>query len=179
MSQSSEDFVIYVPYCRVCEQKVYFLSSDFSCSKCKSDLNEEMSENKVSNRSTVETELEIKNFNICSICLEINKIEDKNTKRLECGHYFHKQCVDPWLEKRKTCPLCRVSSTESSKMINSQVPNRRSCLVYCANHLKYRVLMRRESALRRQKSRNNLYISRRIKERKNFCSDPDSFWLSH
>ena len=29
-------------------------------------------------------------------------------KKLRCGHYFHCECIDPWLLKNKAvCPVCR------------------------------------------------------------------------
>jgi hypothetical protein len=42
----------------------------------------------------------------CSICYQ-----DDNTivRRLKCGHEFHLECIDHWLSKKKSCPICRKS----------------------------------------------------------------------
>ncbi|KFK37262.1 hypothetical protein AALP_AA4G234700 [Arabis alpina] len=43
----------------------------------------------------------------CSICL-LNATEGEIMRRLTvCGHCFHGDCIDPWIEKKSTCPLCR------------------------------------------------------------------------
>ena len=38
----------------------------------------------------------------CPICYEL--CPDYTTK---CGHKFHKECLDMWLDKHYTCPMCR------------------------------------------------------------------------
>ncbi|KAK1297366.1 RING-H2 finger protein ATL5 [Acorus calamus] len=45
----------------------------------------------------------------CSICLD--EYEEKELVRVlpECGHYFHLPCIDVWLQKQSTCPICRLS----------------------------------------------------------------------
>lgn len=56
----------------------------------------------------------------CSICLEpwstfVTKTHDSRFHRikicsyvlLECGHIFHTDCLEPWLEVNQTCPNCR------------------------------------------------------------------------
>jgi len=47
------------------------------------------------------------NFSLeCSICLaEFENNED--LRRLPCNHFFHKNCVDTWLQENGTCPMCR------------------------------------------------------------------------
>jgi hypothetical protein len=49
----------------------------------------------------------------CAVCIE-DLAEDDTYRRLPCGHFFHPQCVDPWLENNVTCPMCNVSLIESS-----------------------------------------------------------------
>ncbi|XP_065857364.1 RING-H2 finger protein ATL70-like [Euphorbia lathyris] len=45
----------------------------------------------------------------CSICLADYKNSDMLRLLPECGHLFHLKCVDPWLRKHPTCPVCRTS----------------------------------------------------------------------
>ena len=47
-----------------------------------------------------------KSIDFCSICQD--EI-DKNTiiRRMNCGHKFHQECADKWLETNAKCPLCR------------------------------------------------------------------------
>jgi len=42
----------------------------------------------------------------CSICIDTFKTRNK-VRKLDCGHVFHKKCIDSWFDKAKTCPLCR------------------------------------------------------------------------
>ena len=42
----------------------------------------------------------------CLICL--GWLEDKEEIRnLKCKHLFHRHCIDNWLSKNKTCPICK------------------------------------------------------------------------
>mgnify|MGYP001166723081 CR=1 FL=1 len=44
--------------------------------------------------------------NICSVCLD--EFKDGDTiKKLNCNHIFHKDCLEPWLNNNRNCPLCR------------------------------------------------------------------------
>ena len=42
----------------------------------------------------------------CSVCLEEFQIGDV-IRNLPCTHPFHKDCVDKWLYKKHSCPLCK------------------------------------------------------------------------
>ena len=42
----------------------------------------------------------------CPICTETFEHMEPATK-LPCGHYFHRDCVVPWLKMHSTCPSCR------------------------------------------------------------------------
>ncbi|KAL3850890.1 hypothetical protein ACJIZ3_012772 [Penstemon smallii] len=58
---------------------------------------------------------------MCSICLMEFEKEDFVNKLPRCGHVFHMECMEKWLDTCKfTCPICR-----SSLMFN--VPSGRPC----------------------------------------------------
>ncbi|XP_058104765.1 putative RING-H2 finger protein ATL35 [Magnolia sinica] len=57
----------------------------------------------------------------CSICL--GEYQEKEILRImpTCGHTFHLTCIDTWLHKQSTCPVCRLSlqdSVEAKHMIS-------------------------------------------------------------
>lgn len=41
----------------------------------------------------------------CSICHDNFK---ENAFKLSCGHYFHYDCLKNWIDKKNSCPLCRL-----------------------------------------------------------------------
>ena len=51
----------------------------------------------------------IKEFenNECIICLECMSVNEK-IKILDCGHMYHYDCINKWIEKKGeiNCPLC-------------------------------------------------------------------------
>ncbi|KAJ1957047.1 hypothetical protein EC988_001036 [Linderina pennispora] len=45
----------------------------------------------------------------CAVCLEDFRAGEQ-VRRLACRHYFHLQCIDPWLTAQAaTCPLCNYN----------------------------------------------------------------------
>ena len=49
-----------------------------------------------------------KRDNECSICYN-NYNKNEIASQLNCGHYYHTQCIFRWIETSTTCPLCRHS----------------------------------------------------------------------
>ncbi|GBN97148.1 hypothetical protein AVEN_162876-1 [Araneus ventricosus] len=43
----------------------------------------------------------------CCVCLDTTRC--RKMKPLRCSHSFHERCINSWLERNKTCPLCRMS----------------------------------------------------------------------
>lgn len=42
----------------------------------------------------------------CAVCLDAPQPGD-TVRRLACFHSFHQACIDPWLAKSRTCPVCK------------------------------------------------------------------------
>ncbi|KAM0874885.1 hypothetical protein ACQ4PT_037161 [Festuca glaucescens] len=51
----------------------------------------------------------------CSVCLADYQAEERLQRIPPCGHTFHIDCIDHWLSKNTTCPLCRVSLLPAPK----------------------------------------------------------------
>ncbi|GMI63750.1 Arabidopsis Toxicos en Levadura 92 [Hibiscus trionum] len=43
----------------------------------------------------------------CSICLQSLKDGELARNLPRCGHIFHLKCIDEWLKREGTCPMCR------------------------------------------------------------------------
>ena len=49
----------------------------------------------------------------CVICMEDFKNGDKSTN-LPCLHMFHTDCIQNWLKKQNTCPICKFKLTQDN-----------------------------------------------------------------
>lgn len=44
----------------------------------------------------------------CPICFKT--LATETIVKTNCGHAFHKSCIDTWLSRHETCPLCRTAT---------------------------------------------------------------------
>lgn len=51
--------------------------------------------------------------NTCAICQDTLEAEQEGRKLNACGHWFHKNCIDTWLEGNVHCPVCRHDIREA------------------------------------------------------------------
>ena len=56
--------------------------------------------------------VDVDNHVDCSVCKSEFELNDVATL-LPCRHYFHDGCIQPWLERANSCPLCRAELPRS------------------------------------------------------------------
>ncbi|KAK1292537.1 E3 ubiquitin ligase BIG BROTHER [Acorus calamus] len=49
---------------------------------------------------------------VCPVCLQ-RLVIGEEIKRMPCGHLFHGECIFRWLERSRTCPMCRFDMRAS------------------------------------------------------------------
>ncbi|XP_029988514.1 leukemia NUP98 fusion partner 1 isoform X2 [Sphaeramia orbicularis] len=50
----------------------------------------------------------IEDDKLCLICHEDMRKNGVGIQELHCTHRFHKECMEQWLWKKQTCPICHV-----------------------------------------------------------------------
>lgn len=64
----------------------------------------------------------------CIICF--HNIRWYQQKTLRCGHTFHRKCLNIWLKKKETCPICR---TNIKSHINPYKEKNKTTIMYASN----------------------------------------------
>ena len=49
---------------------------------------------------------------LCAICMTNYQSKEK-VRVMPCSHHFHMDCIDCWLDKKPTCPICRFDFPDS------------------------------------------------------------------
>jgi hypothetical protein len=63
----------------------------------------------------------------CAICIEMLPAEEdgENEVTLQCGHRFHTACVQEWLAKVPSCPLCKQAAVSPGRLVPTPCRSRR------------------------------------------------------
>ncbi|XP_073286905.1 LOW QUALITY PROTEIN: RING-H2 finger protein ATL16-like [Primulina huaijiensis] len=64
----------------------------------------------------------VRNSGECAICLIEFQEEEKLRIIPNCGHFFHIDCIDVWLQNNANCPLCRTSVCIDSRKKDEHFP---------------------------------------------------------
>lgn len=83
-------------------------------------------EMRVNPRANELDETQVKTFRVadeqdpefCTICMDVLKNKSK-IRELQCGHYFHKECIDMWLKEHSYCCICKREYEFKSEKIQS------------------------------------------------------------
>lgn len=70
-------------------------------------LGETMDQSHVDSHAPPEIQAD-KEGDTCPICYETISLQE-SVRRLKCMHVYHKKCIDPWLRRKFTCPMCRAT----------------------------------------------------------------------
>ncbi|GLT61840.1 hypothetical protein SLA2020_345170 [Shorea laevis] len=62
-----------------------------------------------------------RSFCECAVCLNEFQEEEKLRRIPNCGHVFHIDCIDVWLQNNANCPLCRTSISSTTRLPPDQI----------------------------------------------------------
>ncbi|KAM9324035.1 E3 ubiquitin-protein ligase RNF128 [Gastrophryne carolinensis] len=71
----------------------------------------------------------------CAVCIEPYKANDV-VRILTCNHFFHKNCIDPWLLDHRTCPMCKCDILKSLGIVaDEEEPDHTITIASVSNEL--------------------------------------------
>lgn len=62
----------------------------------------------------------------CPICLDSYVLQDSVRSIAKCEHLFHAECIELWLSKSRTCPVCRTNIVDDDDDVELRVRIARS-----------------------------------------------------
>ncbi len=73
----------------------------------------------------------------CFICFEEYKSGEYKRVLPQCGHVFHKKCIDKWLKQKSTCPHCRCDLMKDVKITLDDLKyyQKDECMCHVGNQL--------------------------------------------
>ncbi|XP_003789831.1 E3 ubiquitin-protein ligase RNF133 [Otolemur garnettii] len=74
------------------------------------------------------------NGDSCVVCFEPYKAND-TIRILTCKHFFHKNCIDPWILAHGTCPMCKCDILKALGIQVDVEDGRESLQVLMSNEL--------------------------------------------
>ena len=70
--------------------------------------------NRLKNHISCEKNIKYDDNETCCICFEEFGKEDVDQCKLTCKNVFHSNCINLWLSKNNSCPLCRATWVDSN-----------------------------------------------------------------
>lgn len=66
---------------------------------------------------------QVKSNNLqCTVCMDDFQVGD-SARQLQCEHFFHEDCILPWLELHASCPICRKTFVSGSNTTQNISPD--------------------------------------------------------
>lgn len=98
-----------------------FLGSIAFCQKCKATKYERCKRALTQiERERAEARAERYQVVSCAICLDtFAETSNMETHLLQCGHTFHRQCLEDWQNSNAKCPICRQTMYSDEESIAS------------------------------------------------------------
>ncbi len=84
-----------------------------------SEVNEVNEVNEVKSSS----DMDDKSLNTCVICIDNISLTTEDIIKLECDHFYHKECIHKWLNSNNNCPICRKVTNYKVNDIENEIDN--------------------------------------------------------